>query len=121
MKYIERDYRKRDGLTRIYCPHQDYDEYWVEVPEEWTIEHQIRYQEAFTGVLAEELPGSIAEVAGALALCEDFYLPNDVTPEDMSSLYRVPTPVLTWLRDEVISDYLASWNINPKEQEESSD
>lgn len=119
-RFFGRKYRKRSEPLKLYCPHEDYGDVWVELPLEWTIQHQIVYNEAYEGVTDKQPnAGGLAELAGALALAEDFYIPG--LKQDLSNLAEVPTTVLAWLRVEVIADFIASFNPNPKVLDLSSD
>ena len=111
LAHLLKPYRKRAGVTRLKCPHPDYKDAWVEVPGEWLLLHQGKYKEAYDAVEKEHGP-IIAELAGALALVEDFHLPplND----ELTNLAEVPTTVLAWLREAVVQDYMRSWNFDPK-------
>jgi len=112
-------FRKGDGPRKVVCEHPDYEDVWVIVPPEYTLRHQARYAEAYEGVKAANGSEFMAELAGALALVDEFHFPG--LKEDLSNLEEVPITLLAWLRVEVISDYMSAWNIPPKEQEESLD
>jgi hypothetical protein len=110
---LSKTFRKRVNPLRVVCPHEDYHDYWVELPTEWTLRHQLLYRAAYNGVYKEsEDNGAIAEVAGALALVSDFHFPG--IKADLSNLADTPTPILAWLRVEVVGDYISSFNLSPK-------
>ena len=115
---FNRTFRKREQSLRVHCPHPDYTDCWVELPKEWTLRHQLDYQAAYAGVFREEEKnGPLAELAGALALVEDYDIPG--LKKDLSNLADASTTVLAWLRTEVIGDYIASYQLDPKGRDQS--
>ena len=110
-RLTKREYRKKEGTKRFECAHPDYTDAWVEVPGEWLLLHQAKYQDAYSAVV--ETNGTfIAELAGALALVEEFHIPG--LKDDLSNLSEIPTTILAWLRDVVIADYMLSFVHDPK-------
>ena len=110
-RMTKREYRKQDGTKRFDCTHPDYTDAWVEVPGEWLLLHQAKYQDAYSAVV-EDHGNFIAELAAALALVEEFHIPG--LKDDLSNLSEISTTILAWLRDVVIADYMLSFVHDPK-------
>jgi len=108
-------FRKRSGEEgKTFCPHPDYAEMYVVLPNEWTAEHLIKRNAVLNAVVDQEVRQSEAiNAAIAIVLVDEWdgipWIKGD-DPKDWE-LRKIPLPVLTWLTQVVLEDFLSAFRV----------
>jgi len=108
-------FRKRSGDEgKVFCPHPDYKKAYIVLPKEWTGDHIIRRNAILVQIVDQEVRQSEAiNAAIAIVLVDDWGGIQGMESKDPGEwdLRKVPLPVLAWLSDVVLNDFLSSFSV----------
>ena len=97
---------------RYDCPREGYEEFYIELPDEWLGEHTYRYDEA-TDKAKSEWSDALQSFSVALSLLDDWRLPGLEGNPDTWEFEKMPLSVIGWVNRTVIPSYMACF-IVPK-------
>jgi len=104
-------YRVRQESRKLSCPHPDYLKASVTLPAEWLGKHAIakdRAIKAFPG-----LDPDLTNFVVAMHIVDGFSnIPGLVGADPAQwKLEMVPIPIISWVNDAVLSDFLAAYSV----------
>lgn len=90
---------------RFDCPHEGYEAYYIELPDEWLGEHSYRYEEASSKV-EDKWNATIRTFSVSLALLEDWRLPGLEGNPESWDFAKMPLSIIGWVNGIVIRSYM---------------
>lgn len=87
---------------------------WVELPDEFRLEHQTRFEHALDENKGLGRLGS--EALACLAICDKVNIPG----WDRANPELLPTDIMGWLRAQVLTKYVLSFDFAPNARKQAS-
>lgn len=92
-------------MTKRYdCPREGYEEFYIELPDEWLGEHVYRHDEAIEKA-DKELPPTLQSFGVSLALLEDWRLPGLEGNPQTWDFNKMPLSVIAWVNGVTLRSY----------------
>lgn len=89
---------------RVDCPHPEYDDSYIVIPDKWLGEHAARFAEA--DEKAEKLQGTVLKnFAIALALLDDWRLPGLEGNPDAWDFMKIDLEIIAWVGTTTLASY----------------
>lgn len=113
---------------RIDCPLKGFEKGFIELPDEWLGIHAQRRDEAVEVAIESGLKETLLQFSITLALLDNWGgIPGIDGNPDQWDFTVLPLPLIAWMNGEVLTDYLACFEVpkkslapSPNGQEEKS-
>jgi hypothetical protein len=93
-------------MARRYdCPREGYEEFYIELPDEWRGEHSYRYDEA-QAKANDEWSDTIRTFSIAIALLDDWRLPGLEGNPEAWDLAKMSLSIMGWVNGVTIRSYM---------------